>query len=120
MAVLTVRKLTMRFGGITAVNAVDLVVEKGQIYSVIGPNGAGKTTVFNAVTGIYEPSEGAIRFEGRELRRPLRWWVWLWCAAIGLASGLMLLLAAADVNQLWHAAIERTKDNAAAGFSTAA
>ena len=54
----------MRFGGITAVDCVDLAVEEGQIFSVIGPNGAGKTTVFNAVTGIYAPTEGRVRFEG--------------------------------------------------------
>src|SRR5215212_4321777 len=62
MSVLTVRNLTMRFGGITAVSGLDLVVEEGQIFSVIGPNGAGKTTVFNAVTGIYEPTEGEVLF----------------------------------------------------------
>ena len=72
MALLEVRGLTMRFGGLTAVSKVDFAVEKGQVFSVIGPNGAGKTTVFNAVTGIYEPTEGAILFEGQELRRPLR------------------------------------------------
>ena len=44
-------------------------VETGQIFSVIGPNGAGKTTVFNAVTGIYEPTEGDVLFEGRPLAR---------------------------------------------------
>ena len=54
----------MRFGGITAVNGVDLAVEPGQIFSVIGPNGAGKTTVFNAVTGIYEPTNGTVLFRG--------------------------------------------------------
>src|SRR4029079_8890937 len=51
--ILTLEKLTMRFGGITAVSNLDLAVEEGQIFSVIGPNGAGKTTVFNAITGIY-------------------------------------------------------------------
>ncbi|HKS17184.1 MAG TPA: ATP-binding cassette domain-containing protein, partial [Planctomycetota bacterium] len=64
--ILEVRGLTMRFGGLTAVNKVDFAVEKGQIFSVIGPNGAGKTTVFNAVTGIYEPTEGDVLFEGRD------------------------------------------------------
>ena len=68
MALLDVKGLTMRFGGLTAVSKVDFSVEKGQVFSVIGPNGAGKTTVFNAVTGIYDPTEGEILFEGRDLR----------------------------------------------------
>ncbi len=80
MSVLKIEKLTMRFGGITAVNAVDLTVEPGQIFSVIGPNGAGKTTVFNAVTGIYEPTEGAVLFEDKPLVQPLH-------AATGRAGG---------------------------------
>src|SRR5215210_6421359 len=71
MSVLKIEKLTMRFGGITAVNAVDLTVEPGQIFSVIGPNGAGKTTVFNAITGIYEPTEGRVLFEGEPLVKPV-------------------------------------------------
>ena len=62
MAVLAVENLTMRFGGITAVNRVSFAVEPGQIFSVIGPNGAGKTTLFNAVTGIYAPTEGHVLF----------------------------------------------------------
>jgi branched-chain amino acid transport system ATP-binding protein len=62
--ILQLSKLTMRFGGITAVSGLDLEVEEGEIFSLIGPNGAGKTTVFNAVTGIYNPSEGVVRFEG--------------------------------------------------------
>ena len=67
MSVLDVDGLTVRFGGLTAVNDVDLKVEPGRIVSVIGPNGAGKTTVFNAITGIYEPTAGSILFQGRDL-----------------------------------------------------
>ena len=69
MSLLDVRGLTMRFGGLTAVNKVDFKVDEGQIVSVIGPNGAGKTTVFNAITGIYEPTEGDVLFRGRDLAR---------------------------------------------------
>ena len=65
MPLLDVQKLTMRFGGLTAVNKVDLQVERGQVSSVIGPNGAGKTTVFNAITGIYPPTAGEIRIRGK-------------------------------------------------------
>jgi branched-chain amino acid transport system ATP-binding protein len=68
MAMLETRKLSMRFGGLTAVNAVDLRVENEHIFSVIGPNGAGKTTLFNAITGIYEPTEGSVEFDGHSLR----------------------------------------------------
>jgi len=57
---LTVSTLTMRFGGLTAVNAVSFEAKRGDITAVIGPNGAGKTTLFNCITGFYKPSEGSI------------------------------------------------------------
>ena len=105
MPLLEIRGLTMRFGGLTAVNRVDIAVEAGQIFSVIGPNGAGKTTVFNAVTGIYEPTEGGIFFEGRELRRPFRRRVAVACGLIGLLTGIALALFAANVDGAWRAAV---------------
>jgi branched-chain amino acid transport system ATP-binding protein len=64
---LSVRGLTIRFGGLTAVDNVDFDVIPGQIYSIIGPNGAGKTTVFNVITGIYKPTEGEITFNGQSI-----------------------------------------------------
>lgn len=69
---LQVRGLVQRFGGLAAVDGVDLDILKGQIYSIIGPNGAGKTTVFNLITGIYKPTAGDITFEGASIagRRP--------------------------------------------------
>ena len=105
MALLEIRGLTMRFGGLTAVNKVDVAVEKGQIYSVIGPNGAGKTTVFNAVTGVYEPTEGEILFDGRELRRPFRRRVAVACGLIGLLTGVFLALFSANIDGAWRATI---------------
>lgn len=66
-AVLETRQLTKQFGGLTAVNRVDLVVNEHSIASVIGPNGAGKTTFFNCITGFYEPTSGEVLFEGRSL-----------------------------------------------------
>ena len=57
---LTVSNLTMRFGGLTAVNDLSFVAKRGDITAVIGPNGAGKTTVFNCITGFYKPSTGGI------------------------------------------------------------
>jgi len=64
---LETRNLTKFFGGLTAVDHVDLDVPEGSIISVIGPNGAGKTTVFNCLTGFYEPDEGEILFKGQSL-----------------------------------------------------
>jgi branched-chain amino acid transport system ATP-binding protein len=57
-----------RFGGLTAVNAVNLTVRQGEIVSLIGPNGAGKTTFFNCVTGFYIPEEGDVVFDGKSLK----------------------------------------------------
>lgn len=67
MEILIARKVTKRFGGLVAVNEVDLTIPEKYIFSVIGPNGAGKTTFFNCITGFYTPEEGEIRFEGRLL-----------------------------------------------------
>jgi branched-chain amino acid transport system ATP-binding protein len=58
----------MQFGGLTAVNAVDLVIPTGDIFGLIGPNGAGKTTLFNLVTGVYAPTRGRILFEGQPIQ----------------------------------------------------
>ncbi|WP_233256686.1 ABC transporter ATP-binding protein [Opitutus sp. ER46] len=60
--------VTIRFGGLTAVNAVDFTVNPGELCGLIGPNGAGKTTVFNLITGVYQPTDGAVRFGGRDLK----------------------------------------------------
>jgi branched-chain amino acid transport system ATP-binding protein len=66
-ALLEVRGLVRRFGGLNAVDEVDLDVNAGEILSVIGPNGAGKTTLFNVVTGLYVPDEGSVHFDGHDL-----------------------------------------------------
>ncbi len=68
MPMLEVSGLTMRFGGLLAVNGVALTVQEKQIVSMIGPNGAGKTTVFNCLTGFYKPSDGKIIFRGEEIQ----------------------------------------------------
>lgn len=60
-------KCTIRFGGLVAVNELDMHVQQGEIYGLIGPNGAGKTTIFNLLTGVYEPTAGDIYFEGRRI-----------------------------------------------------
>lgn len=64
---LELSKVTKRFGGLTAVEDVELQVFPGEIISIIGPNGAGKTTVFNLITGIYRPTSGDIRLAGHSL-----------------------------------------------------
>jgi len=64
MPLLECKNVTKRFGGLVAVNGVNLVVNQGDLAGLIGPNGAGKTTVFNLLTGVYAPSEGDILFEG--------------------------------------------------------
>jgi branched-chain amino acid transport system ATP-binding protein len=65
-ALLTVEHLSMRFGGLTAVDDLSFVARDGEITAIIGPNGAGKTTVFNCLTGFYRPTSGRLRFVGKE------------------------------------------------------
>lgn len=65
-AELEVKKLTLRFGGITALNEIDLKVETGELLAIIGPNGAGKTSLLNCITGYYKAQEGHIYFNGEE------------------------------------------------------
>ena len=64
-AVLRTDKCTIRFGGLVAVNELDMAVREGEIYGLIGPNGAGKTTIFNLLTGVYKPTSGEIYFRGK-------------------------------------------------------
>lgn len=62
--ILKTTKATIRFGGLIAVNELDMDVRQGEIYGLIGPNGAGKTTIFNLLTGVYEPTSGEIKIAG--------------------------------------------------------
>jgi len=64
---LQLEQATLRFGGLTAVNAVDLALPAGRLHGLIGPNGAGKTTLFNLITGVYAPSSGTLTFDGHPL-----------------------------------------------------
>jgi branched-chain amino acid transport system ATP-binding protein len=66
--VLELKNVTMQFGGVKALNNVNIHVNKGEICALIGPNGAGKTTVFNVVTGVYAPTQGEILFNGKTLK----------------------------------------------------
>ncbi len=107
MAILRLSNLTMRFGGITAVNALDLEVQPGQIFSLIGPNGAGKTTVFNTITGLYHPTEGRVQFEEHSAERPFTWKVVVGCLLAGVVTAAIAFLAAVGVESLWYASVKR-------------
>ena len=66
-ALLTLERVTKRFGGLTAVREVSLEVRAGDLLGIIGPNGAGKTTLFHVIAGYYAPDDGRVRFDGREV-----------------------------------------------------
>src|SRR2546430_13541129 len=66
---LEIKGLTMSFGGLVAIDSLDLSVNTGEIVGLIGPNGAGKTTVFNCISRFYEPDRGTIHFKGRDITR---------------------------------------------------
>lgn len=65
--ILQVQDLTMKFGGVTALDHISVDVEEKTIHGVIGPNGSGKTTLFNAINGIYKPTEGKVIFQGKDI-----------------------------------------------------
>ena len=65
--VLKIENATMQFGGVVAVDNLNLEIDRGEIVALIGPNGAGKTTAFNVVTGVYQPTNGAVWFQGEKI-----------------------------------------------------
>ncbi|MGR3803163.1 ABC transporter ATP-binding protein [Marinibacterium profundimaris] len=67
MSLLEVEDLAVHFGGVKAVDGVSFSVEPGEVFAIIGPNGAGKSTIFNLISRIYDPTRGAIRFDGQDL-----------------------------------------------------
>lgn len=67
MAVLEVKNVSISFGGLKAVDDFSITVEQGCLYGLIGPNGAGKTTVFNILTGVYKPDQGAVLLDGKDI-----------------------------------------------------
>lgn len=68
MPILETNDLGIQFGGLKAVDGLNISIEKGQLYGLIGPNGAGKTTVFNMLTGVYQPTSGVFYFDGKEIK----------------------------------------------------
>lgn len=73
MMILDVKNLVKDFGGLRAVDTLDLSIQKGQILGLIGPNGAGKSTVFNCIAGVYAPTEGEVYFDGRKVNNVKPW-----------------------------------------------
>ena len=69
MALLEVRELSVRFGGVVALDGVSFSVEAGDVLAIIGPNGAGKTTLFNVITRVYKPSSGSVLIDGEPVAR---------------------------------------------------
>ncbi len=116
--ILQVDQLTVRFGGLVAGNGVNVEAQAGESTAIIGPNGAGKTTVFNVISGIYEPTEGGIQFEGKPLERPFQRSFLLSWGFVGLSIGLLCLLFAANVDRIWLAAIKGTFQGRQVDFST--
>lgn len=73
MNMLEVNNMVMRFGGLTAVDRLNLTIDQGEILGLIGPNGAGKSTAFNCIAGVHPPTEGTIHFDGEEINRKKPW-----------------------------------------------
>lgn len=67
MELLKVDHVTMQFGGLKAINQLDMSIEKGEIHGLLGPNGSGKTTCFNVISGVYQPTEGDVLLEGKKI-----------------------------------------------------
>ncbi|MCQ2454827.1 MAG: ABC transporter ATP-binding protein [Clostridia bacterium] len=95
--VLHIENITMQFGGVVAVDNLTMDVNKGEIVALIGPNGAGKTTAFNAITGVYEPTNGAIYFNGNKVIE-------------NFPKGKMRKLYSGENNGLYKSSIVKTPD----------
>ncbi len=103
---LELRGLTLRFGGLKALDGVDLQVAEGEICAIIGPNGAGKTSLFNTITGIYEPSAGAVLVDGDDVRQPARQADVAGWLGVGLFGAMAAILVASDVDAMWAATVK--------------
>ena len=117
---LSLRGLSIRFGGLTAVDRVDLDVERGSIMSIIGPNGAGKTTLFNAISGHLLPNSGDLQIDGQDVRV-------VWSRRSALATLTVAFFTAAiagclalNPDGLWRATIRRPTSYSGTPFSLAA
>ena len=102
--VLAVEGVSVRFGGLLAVDGVSFKVRQGEILAVIGPNGAGKTSLFNAITGVHPPASGRVLVDGLPLTPRLDQRTALGFVAVGVASGLFSALTC-NLVELWQVAI---------------
>ena len=110
MPLLEVDDVTVRFGGVTAVNGARFQVEPGTVTGLIGPNGAGKTTLFNVITGIQPPTAGRVHFDGRDITRMSTYRraqrgiarTFQRLEAFGSLSVWENVLCAAEIHKLWR------------------
>jgi branched-chain amino acid transport system ATP-binding protein len=98
---LHVEKMTKQFGGLRAIDSLDLTIEKGQILGLIGPNGAGKSTAFNCIAGAFAPTSGEITFEGRRINGHKPWNL---CKA-GLARTFQIVKPFASKSVLYNVTV---------------
>lgn len=112
--ILSVKNLQKSFGGIQAIDSLDFGISQGQVKSVIGPNGAGKTTLFNLITGIYRPSDGILRFNGKILNglKPYR------IARLGISRTFQNLQLFANMTVLENVMVGRHSLTSAGLLST--
>ncbi|EKD37476.1 MAG: ABC transporter related protein, partial [uncultured bacterium] len=101
MNMLHVEKMTKQFGGLRAIDSLDLTIEKGEILGLIGPNGAGKSTAFNCIAGAFAPTSGEITFEGKRINGHKPWNL---CKA-GLARTFQIVKPFASKNVLYNVTV---------------
>jgi len=101
MSMLHVEKMTKQFGGLRAIDALDLTIDKGQILGLIGPNGAGKSTAFNCIAGSFAPTSGQITFEGKRINGYKPWNL----CKMGLARTFQIVKPFASKNVLYNVTV---------------
>ena len=104
MSLLSLRNVTLRFGGLTAVNDVSFDLQEREILSVIGPNGAGKTSLFNAVTGVYDPAAGQVLLRGEPLAARFTWKHALECGVLAAVTAFVFAVTC-NVQSLWQESV---------------
>jgi len=101
MSMLHVEKMTKQFGGLRAIDALDLTIDRGQILGLIGPNGAGKSTAFNCIAGAFAPTSGEITFEGKRINGYKPWNL----CKMGLARTFQIVKPFASKNVLYNVTV---------------
>ena len=104
MSLLEVKNISLRFGGLVAVDRVSFGLIKGEVLSIIGPNGAGKTSLFNLVSGLYAPTEGSVFFEGKKLEKTATMPELLQSFFVSLLLSAVFVLLI-NAQELWSAAV---------------